>query len=263
MKVILLFYLAFWLACASSLILNNVDVCSKRSWSNRNPSYHVLSAIGGGTGKMWDKGSSPPNSNSNANVTPSPRTFASYVIYKSKGAASVKVIPPSFTPVSGTASRIVDKHGGLLFELASSTSPREYDWQKKGTFLLDPTECGELIVMDRSVGAEFFHDPNLNDATKSGQITKRMTWKPSQDSRGMFLSLQVSDKSQSAPQTASTSSFSIPVTWAELEVLRSVCRYALPMMLGFNEVWSNPPLGMGDGTMPPPPPVAPIYYDRQ
>jgi len=154
----------------------------------------------------------------------------------------------------------VDKQGGLLFELATSTSPREYDWQKKGTFLLDPTECGELVVMERAVGAEFFHDPNLSDQTRSGQISKRMTWKPSQDGRGMFLSLQVSDKQ--APPNTPAAYFSIPVTWAELEVLRSICRYSLPMMLGFHEIWSNPPLG-APGDMPPPPAAAPLWVDSR
>ena len=203
----------------------------------------------------------------------SPRTFASYVIYKSKGAASVKLIPPSFVAVAGGSggSRIVDKQGGLLFELALSTSPREYDWQKKGTFLLDPTECGELIVMERGVGAEFFHDPGLADPSRSGQISKRMTWKPSQDGRGMFLSLQVTDKQQQQQKAgpgpgagagAGTQSFSIPVTWAELEVVRSVCRYALPMMLGFHEVWANPPMGV-PGDLPPPPAAAPLWADTR
>lgn len=189
-----------------------------------------------------------------------PRTYASYVIYKSKGAASVKLIPPSFVPVSGTSSRIVDKQGGLLFELALSTSPREYDWTKKGTFLLDPTECGELISMERGVGAEFFHDPNLNDQQRSGQVSKRMTWKPSQDGRGMFLSLQVNDKTQQSAAGGS-SSFSIPVTWPELEVLRSICRYAVPMLLGFDQIWGNPPLGT-PGETPPPPAAAPLWVQQ-
>ena len=189
-----------------------------------------------------------------------PVTFASYVIYKGKGAASIKLIPPSFAPVTGgSGSLIVDKQGGMLLELASATSPREYDWQKKGTFLLDVTECGELVSMDPRVGCEFFHDPNLNDQSKSGQISKRMSWKPSQDGRGMFLSLVVNDKQQQG--AAASTTFSVPVTWAELEVVRSVSRYAIPMFLGFGGVWNNPSLGQGE--LPPPPPSAPVYYDSR
>lgn len=194
------------------------------------------------------------------NTVRRPTTFASYVIYKGKGAASIKLIPPSFKPVGGGLnSLIVDKQGGMLLELASATAPREYDWQKKGTFLLDVTECGELVSMDPRVGCEFFHDPNLSDQTKSGQISKRMSWKPSQDGRGMFLSLVINDKQQQG--AAASSTFSVPVTWAELEVVRSVSRYAIPMFLGFGNVWNNPSLGQGE--LPPPPPSAPIYYDSR
>jgi hypothetical protein len=48
------------------------------------------------------------------------RTFASYVVYKSKAAVSLKAIPPTFQPV-GTRSRNVAREGGLLFEFAAST----------------------------------------------------------------------------------------------------------------------------------------------
>lgn len=202
--------------------------------------------------RMTSTSGTPPGS--------SARTFAAYVIYKGKGAASVKAIPPAFVPVSqGSSSRIVDRQGGLLFELAASTQPREYDWQKKGTFLLDPTECAELISMDTRVGCDMFHDPNLNDQSRSGQVTKRMQWKPSQDGKGMFLSLQISDKQDKG----AGASYSVPVTWAELEVLRSLCRYSIPYFLGFHEVWGNPPLGTATGgDFPPAPPSAPTYYDR-
>lgn len=202
---------------------------------------------------MWMSSTNSPGSSPG-------RTFAAYVIYKGKGAASVKAIPPSFVAVSqGSSSRIVDRQGGLLFELAASTQPREYDWQKKGTFLLDPTECAEIVSMDTRVGCDMFHDPNLNDQSRSGQVTKRMQWKPSQDGKGMFLSLQISDKNDKA----AGASFSVPVTWAELEVLRSICRYSIPYFLGFHEVWSNPPLGVSGGDFPPAPPSAPAYYDNK
>jgi hypothetical protein len=184
-----------------------------------------------------------------------PRTFASYIIYKGKGAASLKSVPPSFKRLGDSNSRTVDRLGGLLFEIAPSTgNPREYDWQKKGTFLLDPTECGELISMERSVGCEFFHDPNMADSSKAGMVTKKMKWMPSNDGRGVFLSLQVTSKGQEA----GSMNYSVPVTWAELEVIRSILTYSIPYYLGFDKVWSNPPLGTaGDAT--PPNPEAPLW----
>jgi hypothetical protein len=92
------------------------------------------------------------------------RTFANYVIYKSKAAVSLKVIPPTFQS-SGTKSRTVSREGGLFFEFALSAGPKEYDWMKKGTFLLSAAECGELLLFDASrPNLEFFHDPNMGAA---------------------------------------------------------------------------------------------------
>ena len=52
--------------------------------------------------------------------------------------------------------------------------------------------------------------------------------------------------------------YSVPVTWAELEVIRSILTYSIPYYLGFDKVWSNPPLGTaGDAT--PPNPEAPLW----
>ena len=37
-----------------------------------------------------------------------------------------------------------------------------------------------------------------------------------------------------------STSISIPITWAELEVMRSILRYSIPYYLGFHEVWGGP-----------------------
>lgn len=184
------------------------------------------------------------------------RTFASYVVYKGKGAASVKSIPPVLADVPNTNSRTVKQTGGFLFEIAPCVGTREYDWRKKATFLLDPTECGEIVSMDNKVGCDFFHDPFMSDPTKSGMITKRMSWKPSQDGRGMFLSLMVSEKGSSDASTT----ISIPITWAELEVMRSILRYSIPYYLGFHEVWGGP--GLGAVAEAPPAPGGPSQWNN-
>ena len=91
------------------------------------------------------------------------RSFANYVIYKSRAAVAVKVIPPTFQLSGATGkSRSVSREGGLLFEFALSSGPKEYDWAKKGTFLLSAAECGEMILFDASKpGMELFHDPSM------------------------------------------------------------------------------------------------------
>ena len=175
------------------------------------------------------------------------RVFASYIVYKGKGAVAIKPITPKFSFIPQSKSRVVERAGGLLFELAPSAGPRQYEWNKKTTFLLDPTECGALIAFEKNVGCEFLHDPNMNDQSKSGQITKVMKWAPSKDGGGVFLSLSVTDKSD----PKNSSNLSIPITWAELEVIRSILRYSIPFFLGFDQTWSNPPLGQqSDSALP-------------
>ena len=60
----------------------------------------------------------------------------------------------------------------MLLEMAPMVGPRDYDWTKKASFLLDPTECGELICLQCVKGeqVEFFHDPFILDQEKAGQV---------------------------------------------------------------------------------------------
>ena len=139
------------------------------------------------------------------------RTFASYVIYKSKTAVSIKAFPATFEVVNNKA-RVVSREGGLFLEFANSSGPREYDWSRKGNFLMSATECGELLMMDAShKGLDFFHDPNMGSQT-AGQVTKRVKFAPAPDGKGLFLSLAINDKSTGG------GTYSAPVSWGELQV---------------------------------------------
>jgi hypothetical protein len=182
------------------------------------------------------------------------RTFAAYVVYKGKAALSFKIIHPSYSKV-GPQSRTVNKEGGILLEFAPTGSqPREYDWSKKASFLLDATECGELLIMpkDTKNGIDFVHDPNMG-GEKSGQVTKKLRTAPMADGKGFFMTLSVNDKS------ASPLSYSVPVSNAEFEVLRQIMSYAVPRLLGFHDVWMNPGLGDSVVEMAPAPPAAPLW----
>jgi hypothetical protein len=198
------------------------------------------------------------------------RTFASFVIYKSKAAVSIKVIPASFETIPskfGGHSRVVSREGGLFLEFASSSGPREYDWSKKGTFLLSATECGDLLMLDKtSTGLEFFHDPNMG-AQNAGQVTKKVKFATAPDGKGLFLSLAVNDK---ATQSAA---YSVPVSWGELQVMKSIVQYSIPHFLGFDQALSSAvtmnlgdegsSMGSGSSSMfsAPPPPAPPVFKD--
>lgn len=168
------------------------------------------------------------------------RTFASYNIYKGKGACSIKPILPTFSAIATNTKtnppskfRTVTREGTILFEFAPPGSQmREYEWSKKSTFALDVTECGALLVINPKEGKEFFHDPNLGSNGK-GNVVKTLKLSPTADGNGMFLTLQVRDN------ILGQSTCSIPVTWAELEVIKSICSVSIPKLLGIDQLLSG------------------------
>ena len=88
-----------------------------------------------------------------------PRTFVSYNVYKGKAAMAIKPVSPVFTQMSN-GNRLLSKDGGILIEAAPVSGVREYDWTKKSAFLLDPTECGQILYFHETKGNEvnFIHD---------------------------------------------------------------------------------------------------------
>ena len=163
-------------------------------------------------------------------------SFASFVVYKSKAAVSVKVIPPLFE-ASGPTSRSVTREGGLLLEFANASGQKVYDWARKGTFKLSAVECAELMLMNTVIGVtpatptEFFHDPFMG-GTNAGQISKKMKFTLTNDGKGLFVSLNVNEK-------GSQSSFSLPLTLAEFHILKRIADYSIPHFLGFDRVLAN------------------------
>ena len=97
------------------------------------------------------------------------RVFASYIVYKSKAAVSIKIIPPTFVSAGANAKKL-SREGGLFFEFAPAAGPKEYDWGKKGTFLLSAAECGEMLLLAQGKpGMELFHDPNMGAANSGNR----------------------------------------------------------------------------------------------
>ena len=90
----------------------------------------------------------------------STRTFVGYSVYKGKAAMVVKPVAPTFN-VLPHKNRVLSKDGGMLIEIAPISGVREYDWTKKATFLLDPSECGEILCfheMKAATEVSFLHD---------------------------------------------------------------------------------------------------------
>jgi hypothetical protein len=127
---------------------------------------------------------------------------------------------------------VVNKQGGLLLELAPATSSRNgYDWTKKINFLLDATECGQLLHQVSS-GVEFVHDPRPNSA-QAGKLHKCMKWSVTPDKSTILVSLTSTDNT--SPESSAT--VSIPVTWGEFIVLDSIIRFSIPKFLGMDKTF--------------------------
>ena len=221
---------------------NNNDMNSNMNYKNNNNK------------QLSSPSSMQSSSSSSMQANKSPMTFASYVIYKGKGAVSLKIITPSFTPIG--QNRQMSKAGGLFFEFAPSIGQREYDWSRKGTFLLDVTECGTVLSLEKGVSNsyEFVHDPMMGQEGE-GQTIKKMKWSTSKD--GVFLNLLVSDKNKNA-----NDAFSVPLSYGEMEVIFSIIKFCIPRFLGFHEVWTNPGMNQAMSDSPNPP-NAPIWTNME
>ncbi len=134
-----------------------------------------------------------------------------------------------------------------------SLGQREYNWNAKVSFAMDVTECGELLAMDRSKTIEFLHDPGMGGAD-AGKVTKKIRIQPTQDSKGktiflslylvvcadclllsgVFVSVSHTDKAQNI-----ANQYSVPMSWAELEVVRSTAQFCLPRFLGLDKVFEE------------------------
>lgn len=177
------------------------------------------------------------NSKLSSAVPSDAKVFASYVIFKGKGAVCVKAIPSTFSS-SGTNSYVVSKEGGLLLEFAPATQQiREYDWTKKVTFLLDSTECGDLIHLGKTSASkssqiDFLHDPNKGGA-QEGQISKKLRIATMPENKGFYFNLAVNEKGSSAV------SINVPVSNGEFSVVQEIMHYCIPKFLGFDKIWNN------------------------
>jgi hypothetical protein len=95
------------------------------------------------------------------------KTYVGYGLFKGKGAINVKPIPATLKIANG--ARTVEKEGVLLFEFAPTLAAKEYDWSKKISFALDPTECAELVRFKETETVSFMHNPNLGAGSRSSQ----------------------------------------------------------------------------------------------
>jgi hypothetical protein len=198
------------------------------AYQQQQPPQQQQQQFGGGNGggnyyASNTNGGSGTSSNSN-------NVFVDYGVYKTKGALKIKCVRPTFETDAG-GRKIMKRAGGVLFELASSTAPRAYDWGNKGSFMLSGTEAAELADrMAANAPCSFFHDPGAGGANR-GAVNKGFKTEPMPDgSGGLFVNL-------STTSAGNKSFHSVPVSYGESAAIRHILVYLVPRVLGFDEVF--------------------------
>ncbi|KAG4916993.1 hypothetical protein JHK87_054550 [Glycine soja] len=167
----------------------------------------------------------------------SDRIFAPYTVYKGKAAFSLIPCLPTFTKLnSGTV--VVDRRGSIMMTFMHSIGERKYDWEKRQRFALSATEVGSLITMGAQDSCDFFHDPSML-SSNAGQVRKSLSIKP--HANGYFVSLTVVNNLLNTNDY-----FSVPVTTAEFAVMKTACSFALPHIMGWDQITNQQSRGIDD-----------------
>ncbi|XP_062152681.1 single-stranded DNA-binding protein WHY2, mitochondrial [Alnus glutinosa] len=161
--------------------------------------------------------------------------FAPYSIFKGKAALTVKPVLPTFTKLD-SGNLIVDRRGVMMLTFLPAIGERKYDSEKRQLFALSPTEVGSLISLGSKDSCEFFHDPSMLKSN-SGQVRKTLSIKAHADGSGYFISLNVVNNILKTKEY-----LSVPVTTAEIAVIKTACSFALPHILGWDRLTNQPQL---------------------
>ncbi|KXZ44322.1 hypothetical protein GPECTOR_69g415 [Gonium pectorale] len=136
-------------------------------------------------------------------------------------------------------SKQLERDGTMLLEFANANpSPagapqtagatnRTYNWGSKMVFALSANELGNILsgeVDKAERGITLWHDP-----AKLGKQEPKKKLSINRLPDGA-LQFQVGN---------GTESVSVPVSKAEFEVFKSIANYAIPRLLGFNELFSS------------------------
>ncbi|KAJ0085105.1 hypothetical protein Patl1_06826 [Pistacia atlantica] len=183
---------------------------------------------------LWSKSYSSLASLSTArqNAGAKGRVFAPYSVYKGKAALSVDPVLPTFAKLDSGDLR-VQRKGVIMLTFWPAIGERKYDWARKQHFGLSPTEVGSLISMGPKESSEFFHDPSML-SSNAGQVRKSLSIKALADGNGYFVSLNVVNN-----LLKTTERFVVPVTTAEFTVMKTACSFALPHLMGWDQL-TNP-----------------------
>ncbi|RDX73999.1 Single-stranded DNA-binding protein WHY1, chloroplastic, partial [Mucuna pruriens] len=191
------------------------------------------------------------------------KVYVDYSVYTRKGVLTVAPRPPEFETTSSGAFK-VSREGyvtcsssikSILSVLVSLkyekfTCVLKYvwmelegmmEWKENGdkdafsfvlVFALSVSEMGTLISLGATGSWEFFHETMKPKSDDDIEVKKVLKVEPLVDATGHLFSLSVQKKPQNMEEIQD--SIFIPVSRAELTVLRSIFNYIMPYLLGWN-----------------------------
>eukprot|EP00242_Pyramimonas_sp_CCMP2087_P016364 CAMPEP_0198199214 /NCGR_PEP_ID=MMETSP1445-20131203/2541_1 /TAXON_ID=36898 /ORGANISM="Pyramimonas sp., Strain CCMP2087" /LENGTH=276 /DNA_ID=CAMNT_0043868983 /DNA_START=131 /DNA_END=961 /DNA_ORIENTATION=+ len=163
------------------------------------------------------------------NKSQEPRVFVHFAVYKKRSAMQVSIVKPTFRQ-QGPSGLVMERAGGLMLEFANAVGERQYDWSKnkKQLFMLSALEAAELA---NSSVCQFFHDPNMG-RKGAGSIYKKFSSAAMPDGNGFFFNLTVTGGGMAPDQ----GKMMVPISHAELYVLKNLIDYSIPHVTGFSAV---------------------------
>ncbi|XP_065880791.1 single-stranded DNA-binding protein WHY2, mitochondrial [Euphorbia lathyris] len=168
------------------------------------------------------------------------RIFAPYSVFKGKAALSFQPVMPTFIKLDSGHHRI-ERRGVMLLTFMPSVGERKYDYEKRQHFALSATEMGTVMSLGPTGSSEFFHDPSML-SSNAGQVRKSLSIKSQSDGGGgYFISLSVVNNILKFNDR-----FNVPLTAGEFTVLKTACSFALPYIMGWDQLTGKLPEGMAN-----------------
>ncbi|BAU00933.1 Single-stranded DNA-binding protein [Vigna angularis] len=162
----------------------------------------------------------------------SQRVYADYSVYTAKGVLTLTPKPPEFESKASGAFG-VSREGYMLLQFAPSVGTEEsiYDWNQKQVFSLSVSEMGTLICLGAMESWEFSR--KTAKAKSNGiEVRKVLKVEPLLDATSHSFSLSVYKKPANMEEIEEN--IYLPITRAQLAVLRSIFNYIVPYLLGWN-----------------------------
>lgn len=140
-------------------------------------------------------------------------------------------------PIEGCSGTLSSREGSIFIEMAPTTAPNVYNWDKKIMFSLSIKDAGQLLLaMKRGESVTLTHDPQAGTQNK-GKIVKKLNYYVKDVKQGALLSLEESRKQANegdeAKEGNGKKNYMVPLTADEVLVLASLLQAYLPFMLSW------------------------------